>query len=99
VYALLELIQPNQQLITTMTIESFIQNIEDNVEAVEAGTLKPDTNPNNLEAWDSLAVLSVLAMIDSEYDVQVSGTELSEMTSIQQMFDAVQAKRGSASPA
>lgn len=44
-----------------VNINTFIQDIEENIDAIEAGTLAPDTCLRELPARDSLAVLSMLA--------------------------------------
>lgn len=44
------------------------------------------------EDWDSLAYLSVIAMMDEEYGVQIEGTEFKKLRTIQDLFDAITKK-------
>lgn len=77
-----------------MTIETFIENIEENIEGIDPGSVKADTVLKELPIWDSLAMLNMLALVDSEYDVQISGEELNNLTSVESIFEAIKAKRG-----
>jgi len=77
-----------------MTIEQFISNFESSIEGLEPGSIRSDTVFKDLPAWDSLALLMTLAMVDVEYGVTISGNEIIACITIQNLFDAVNAKRG-----
>jgi acyl carrier protein len=74
------------------TIDGFIRNFEDAVEGIEPNSLIPDTAFTDLAEWDSLAALSVLAMVDAEYEVEISGKELRGCKTLQNLFDVVRSK-------
>jgi acyl carrier protein len=40
----------------------------------------------NLEEWDSLALLSVIAMIDDEYDVIIKGNQFKELKTLNEVI-------------
>ncbi len=40
--------------------------------------------------WDSLALLSVIAMIDDEYDVIIEGNDFAELKTIGDLIEAIQ---------
>lgn len=75
-----------------MEINAFIENFADQFEDASADQFAPETNYRELDEWSSLVALSVLAMIDEEYDVQLKGEEMKKTTTIQQLFDLVQSK-------
>ena len=75
-----------------MEIKAFIQNFADQFEDVDINTLSPETSFRDLDEWSSLIALSVLAMIDEEYDVQLKGEEMRNAKTVQQLFDLVQSK-------
>lgn len=50
----------------------------------------PETSYRELEEWSSLIALSILAMVDEEYDVQLKGDEMRSTQTIQELFDLVQ---------
>ena len=75
-----------------MDIKEFIENFADQFDDTEASEFTAETNFREFEGWSSLVALSVLAMIDEEYDVQLKGEEMKKTTTIQQLFDLVQSK-------
>ncbi len=75
-----------------MEIKDFIQNFADQFETTELDIFVPETNYRELDEWSSLIALSVLAMIDEEYDVQLKGEEMRATKTIQELFDLVSSK-------
>lgn len=75
-----------------MEIKDFIQNFADQFEDTALSVLTPETNYRDLNEWSSLIALSVLAMIDEEYDVQLKGEEMRATNTIQELFDLVSSK-------
>lgn len=61
-----------------MEISEFIKHFENAIEGLEPGSISPETVLSDLPQWDSLALLTTLAMIDSEYEVQLSGAEIQQ---------------------
>jgi acyl carrier protein len=76
-----------------MTIEDFIRNFEEAIEGLEEGTVRPETVFRDLPQWDSLAVLTTLAMADAEYEVSLSANELHECRTVTELFEKVKGKR------
>ena len=75
-----------------MEFKSFIQFFADQFEDTDASVFTPQTKFRELEEWSSLAALAILAMIDEEYDIQVSPKEMRETNTIQELFDLVASK-------
>lgn len=75
-----------------MEIKVFIQNFANQFEETELEVFTPETNYRDLDEWSSLIGLSVLAMIDEEYDVQLKGEEMRSTKTIQELFDLVSSK-------
>ena len=75
-----------------MEIKDFIQNFADQFENTELDLFAPQTKYRELEEWSSLIALSVLAMIDEEYDVQLKGEEMRATNTIQELYDLVESK-------
>ena len=48
-------------------------------EILEVDDVKPSDEVAAFDNWDSLGVLSILALADSEYGVTVSGEEIAKM--------------------
>lgn len=75
-----------------MEIKSFIENFSAQFDETDASVFNADTNYRELDEWSSLIALSVLAMIDEEYDVQLKGNEMRGTNTIQELFDLVNSK-------
>lgn len=75
-----------------MEIKDFIANFADQFEDTEANAFTPETKFRELDEWSSLLALSILAMVDEEYDVQLKGEEMRATNTIQELFDLVSSK-------
>ncbi len=75
-----------------MEIKNFIENFAEQFEDTEANVFSAETNYRELDEWSSLIALSVLAMIDEEYDVQLKGDEMRATSTIQELYDLVESK-------
>lgn len=75
-----------------MEIKDFIRNFAEQFEDIDINKISPETSFRDLDEWSSLIALSVLAMIDEKYDVQLKGEEMRNAKTVQQLFDLVQSK-------
>jgi acyl carrier protein len=72
-----------------MNDQEFIASIEELLE-IDPGSISLATQLDSLQEWDSLAVVSFLAMADSKYGVRVTPTELHESNSIADLMKLVE---------
>jgi acyl carrier protein len=75
-----------------MEINKFIANFADQFDETDASVFTPETQFRELEEWSSLIALSVIAMIDEEYDVTLKGDDMRAAQTIEDLFNAVKAK-------
>jgi acyl carrier protein len=75
-----------------MELNEFIQNFADQFDETDASEFKAETVFHDLDEWSSLIALSVIAMIDEEYDVTVKGDEMRAAVTIEDLFNIVKAK-------
>lgn len=64
-----------------MTRAEFLAALEEMLET-DAGSLSPDTALDSLDSWDSLAVISFIALVDEHFDHVVAGEDLAKAKSI-----------------
>lgn len=76
-----------------MEIIEFIQNFADQFEDTDASVFTPETVFHDLDEWSSLVGLSLIAMIDDEYDVTIKGDELRAAKTINDVFELVKSKK------
>lgn len=72
-----------------MDIQQFITHMEDVIDDLEPGLLTPDTHFRDLEVWSSINALLTLAMIFSEYQVQINASDLHNSQTIDELFQVV----------
>ena len=75
-----------------MEIKDFISNFADQFDDLDASTLTPETEFKQLEDWNSLVALSIIAMVDEEYDVTIKGNDIKGVTTIGELFNIVESK-------
>lgn len=71
-----------------MSINEFIEKFSEAVEIEDASTLSADTEFRTLSEWNSLAYLSVIALLDEEFDVQIEMADFKKLNTIQEIFGA-----------
>ena len=69
-------------------IEDFIEKFAEAIELEDASTLSADTEFRNLDEWNSLAYLSVIALLDEEFDVQIEMADFKKLKTVQEVYDA-----------
>lgn len=75
-----------------MEIKEFISNFADQFDDLDASVLTPETEFKQLDEWNSLVALSVIAMIDEEYDVTLKGNDITGAVTIEDLFNTVKSK-------
>jgi Phosphopantetheine attachment site. len=76
------------------TIDEFIGLFADQFDDIDVDKLSPDVKFHDLEEWSSLVALSVIAMIDEEFDVVVNGEEMRSSETISDLYNTIKEKRG-----
>ena len=71
----------------------FIQEFEMALQGVEPGSMTFDTNFQELEGWDSVAVLMVIGFIDIEFNTQIEADKLLQCRSVQDVYNLVAASQ------
>lgn len=75
-----------------MDITTFLENFTEILEDTDGALIKETTDFRNLEEWDSMTALSLIAMVDEEYSVKLTGDDIKTSTTIKDLFDKVSAK-------
>ena len=75
-----------------MELQDFINKFSEQFDDTEISVFKPDTHFKELEDWSSLVALSVIAMIDEEYDVTVTGDDMKQQATIGDLYTLVSSR-------
>ncbi len=73
-----------------MDVNKFVEQFAELYENAEGFTVQ--TKFKEHPEWNSLLALGVIALIDEEYDVALKGQDVQNATTIEDVFNAVQAK-------
>ena len=76
-----------------MEIIDFVENFADQFDDTDASEIKAETVFKELDEWSSLVALSVIAMIDEEYDITLKGDDIRNSNTVEDLFNLVKAKR------
>lgn len=71
-----------------MNKQQFLEMLTEILEA-DAGTIKGDEDLENLENWDSLAVITFIAAVDEKMNFVVSGEQLSKAKTVADLMALV----------
>ncbi|RYE26281.1 MAG: acyl carrier protein [Sphingobacteriales bacterium] len=75
-----------------MTVEGFVRNFSDQLDETDASLIKPETRFKELDEWSSLTALTMIAMVDSEYNLKLSADDIKVSVTIKDLFDRLKAK-------
>ncbi len=67
-------------------MEKFIELFAEALEREDE--IKMEDEFRNYDEWGSMAYLSVIAMMDEEYDIQIEQTDFKKLRTVQQLYDA-----------
>jgi acyl carrier protein len=72
-----------------MNKEEFVQNIANQFDETDPSLFKTDTEFKQLDEWSSLIALSIIAMIDEEYNVSLKGDDIRNAATIQDLYEII----------
>jgi acyl carrier protein len=72
-----------------MKLDEFVEKIADELEDTDPAKILSLTDFKKLGEWDSLTALGVIAMIDEEFEVIITGTDIINSTTIEDLFNLV----------
>lgn len=76
-----------------MEIKEFIENFANQFDETDPTEITATTNFRELDEWSSLTALSILAMVDEEYDIQLKAEEMRKTNTILELFDLVKSHK------
>lgn len=76
-----------------MEIQEFIQNFAEQFDETDLSVFTAKTEFKQLDEWSSLMALSIIAMVDEEYDVQIKGEDIRNAQTIGDLFEIVKSKK------
>lgn len=75
-----------------MELKEFIQNFADQFDDTDVSEFEAGTKFKELEEWSSLLALSIIAMVDDEYDVSIKGEDIINSNTIMDLYNIVKTR-------
>ena len=75
-----------------MKLNDFIAHFAEQFDYTESSVFKPETAFRDLDEWSSLMALSIIAMVDEEYNVTLQGNDMKAAVTIEDLFHIVESK-------
>lgn len=75
-----------------MEINEFIAHFAEQFDDTELNEFKPETVFKELDEWSSLMALTIIAMIDEEYEVSIKADDINSSKTIEDLFNIVKSK-------
>jgi acyl carrier protein len=72
-------------------IQNFIKKVAEQYDETDSVDFKPDTEFKKLVDWSSMVALSIIAMVDDEYDIIIEGDDIRNSETIEDLFNIVKA--------
>ena len=72
-----------------MNLDQFIEYFADLFDETDSVDITATTQFKDLEEWSSLVALSVIAMIDENYDVEFWGDDIRNSDTIEDLYNIV----------
>lgn len=74
-----------------MDVKDFIEKFIEAVEVENPTSVKIDTKFRELDEWSSISTLSVIAMADEEYGVELNPDVFRGAETVEDLFKAIEA--------
>lgn len=75
-----------------MDLNEFVAHFAEQFDATDASVFTPETRFRELDEWSSLVGLSVIAMVDEEYDVTLKGDDVKSSNTIMDLYNIVKSR-------
>lgn len=76
-----------------MTLDSFTSKIAEEFELEDISSLKPDTDYRDLDVWSSMYALILIAYVDREFEVTITGDDLRASKTIRDIYVLIQERK------
>ncbi len=76
-----------------MELNEFISAFAEQFDDTDASVFSAVTNYHDIDEWSSLMAMSVIAMVKTDMDVTISGKDIKDCETIEQLFNLIISKK------
>ncbi len=74
------------------TLEEFLELFCDELDHTDPSKITSSTDFKNIGEWDSLLALSIISMIDEEFEILLTGNDMLNSTSLADLYELIRTK-------
>ena len=71
------------------TLDEFVQLFAEQFDETDANEIEASTKFHDLDEWSSLIGLSVIAMVDEEFEVALKGDDVKNASTVEDLYKVV----------
>ena len=75
-----------------MNINGFVAKFANEFDETPLEVFSPEPKFRELKEWSSLTGLSVISMVDEEFDIQLTGADIKSVNSIEELYNLIASK-------
>lgn len=75
-----------------MELKEFVANFADQFDETDPEEIQAETKFHELEEWSSLTGMSVIALAKTEYGKTITGKEIRECETVENLFNLIKNK-------
>ena len=75
-----------------MTLDEFVKAFAAEFDETPEDQFQARTNYRELDEWSSLVALSIISMVDDEYDKTITGADIRNCKNIEELYNLVENK-------
>ena len=71
-------------------MEQFLENFYELLEETDRDAITRDTEFKNLDEWNSMTALMLIAMFDEQYEAKLNGDSINKATTLTDLYQLTQ---------
>lgn len=75
------------------TLDEFVVLFAEQLEDTDPSTVTAQTKFRELEEWSSLLALTLISMVDEEFDVTLKGDDVKNSETIEDVYNVIKSKK------
>lgn len=73
-------------------LNEFVELFAEQFDETDAAEFAAQTEFKSLDEWSSLTALSIIAMVDEEFDVTIKGDDIRNANTIEDLYNLISSK-------
>ena len=75
-----------------MELNEFVEKFAEQFDDTDPSEIKADNRFRDIDEWSSLVGLSVIAMVDEEFNVLLKGEDMRQANTPEELFNIIKSK-------